>query len=162
MEFIRRKCGFLHGIDVAASGTRGGLSLGWKGDLNVTFKSFSKSHIDVEVEAEDEKRERGRLVDNNIRERLDRGVATEDWWNLFPGFKVTHLQHSFFNHCLIVVDTSGVDRSYGSIQQRFCFKADWVLNTGVKDRIQQAWNVDDKDVLDKLKNVGTSLSTWAK
>ncbi|KAA3486631.1 endonuclease/exonuclease/phosphatase family protein [Gossypium australe] len=54
MESIRRQCGFLNGIDVAAVGTRGGLSLGWREGLNLTLKSFSNSHIDVEVENEDE------------------------------------------------------------------------------------------------------------
>ncbi|KAG8485125.1 hypothetical protein CXB51_021770 [Gossypium anomalum] len=39
---------------VAAVGTGGGLSLGWNEGLSLTLKSFSKSHIDVEVENEDE------------------------------------------------------------------------------------------------------------
>ncbi|MBA0712746.1 hypothetical protein Golax_011824 [Gossypium laxum] len=51
--------------------------------------------------------ERGRLVDNNIREMLDRGVANTEWWDLFPRYKVNHLQHSFTNHCPVVVDTLG-------------------------------------------------------
>ncbi|XP_040930023.1 uncharacterized protein [Gossypium hirsutum] len=32
--------------------------------------------------------EKGRLVDNNIRERLDRGVANTEWWALFPSLGV--------------------------------------------------------------------------
>ncbi|KAA3451688.1 Exo_endo_phos domain-containing protein [Gossypium australe] len=32
----------------------GGLSLGWRDGLNLTLKSFSKSHIDMEVEEENE------------------------------------------------------------------------------------------------------------
>ncbi|KAA3465124.1 Exo_endo_phos domain-containing protein [Gossypium australe] len=31
--------------------------------------------------------ERGRLVSNNIRERLDRGVANPKWWDLFSNFE---------------------------------------------------------------------------
>ncbi|KAL1060363.1 hypothetical protein V6Z11_D03G112200 [Gossypium hirsutum] len=54
MESIRRQCGFTCGIDVAAVGTSGGLSLGWKEGGNVSLKSFSKSHIDVEIENEEE------------------------------------------------------------------------------------------------------------
>ncbi|KAA3463975.1 reverse transcriptase [Gossypium australe] len=207
MESIRRKCGFLNGIDVAATGTRGGLSLGWKEGLNLTLKSFSNYHIDVEVEDEDEvdtwrftgfyavpvenerkeswkllralkrrndkpwiitgdfneilfsfekKRgrtreerqmaafretlehcelydlgfsgqwytwERGRLVDNNIRERLDRGVANTEWWNLFPRYKVSHLQHSFSDHYPIVVDTCGMEELRGEVQQPQRLKA---------------------------------------
>lgn len=61
--------------------------------------------------------ERGRLVSNNIRERLDRGVANLAWWDLFPGFKVSHLQHSFSDHCPILVDTMGNGRSCARNQQ---------------------------------------------
>ncbi|KAA3489871.1 reverse transcriptase [Gossypium australe] len=50
--------------------------------------------------------ERGRLVSNNIRERLDRGVANTSWWELFPNFEVCHLQHSFSDHCPLVVNTN--------------------------------------------------------
>ncbi|KAH1047687.1 hypothetical protein J1N35_038471 [Gossypium stocksii] len=246
-EVIRRQCGFINGIDVEAIGTRGGLSLGWKQGLNVILKSFSKSHIDVEVENEDEmvvwrftgfygepieherrkswdllrllkqedskpwlvpgdfneilfsfeKKggriceerqmaefrkaldycelydlgfnglwytwERGRLIDNNIRERLDRGVANTEWWSLFPTYKVTHLQHSFSDHCPVVMDTLGDNGIQRGVKQwHFCFNADWILNNEVEDRIQREWNSSNLNVLEKLKKVGTTLSTWAK
>lgn len=50
MEKIKRRCRFEHGIDVDAEGTREGLSLGRRERLNLTSKSFSKSHIDVVVD----------------------------------------------------------------------------------------------------------------
>lgn len=50
MEAIRKKCGYQFGIDIGVDVSRGGLSLGWKEDFSVTLKSFSKSHIDVEIE----------------------------------------------------------------------------------------------------------------
>lgn len=49
MEMVRLKCGFENGIDVRAIGTKGGLSLGWKGNSLVQLKSFSLFHIDVEI-----------------------------------------------------------------------------------------------------------------
>ncbi|KAH1096965.1 hypothetical protein J1N35_013886 [Gossypium stocksii] len=50
MERVRRSCGFQNGIDVESEGTRGGLSLAWKGDAGVTLRTFSKRHIDVIVD----------------------------------------------------------------------------------------------------------------
>ncbi|GMI77433.1 hypothetical protein HRI_001412600 [Hibiscus trionum] len=50
MERVRRRCGYLFGIDVSAVGSRGGLSLGWKPEVDVTLRSYSQSHIDVVVE----------------------------------------------------------------------------------------------------------------
>lgn len=52
MEKVRRSCGFLNEIEVAAEGSRGGLCLAWKGDILVTLRSFSESHIDVMVNEE--------------------------------------------------------------------------------------------------------------
>lgn len=52
MEQIRRKCGFINGIDMDAIGTNGGLSLGWVEGLIIILRIFSSSYIDVEVEEE--------------------------------------------------------------------------------------------------------------
>ncbi|KAA3482842.1 reverse transcriptase [Gossypium australe] len=54
MENVRRSCGFLHGIDVNSSSSKGKLCLAWKGDINVQLQSFSKRHIDVIIEDVDE------------------------------------------------------------------------------------------------------------
>ncbi|KAA3486285.1 reverse transcriptase [Gossypium australe] len=50
MERIRRRSGFVSGIDVGAEGSRGGLCLAWREDVKVSLKTFSKHHIDVLVE----------------------------------------------------------------------------------------------------------------
>ncbi|KAA3479820.1 putative Transposon TX1 [Gossypium australe] len=54
METIKRQCGFMNEIDVDAEGTRGGLSVGWREGLNLTLKSFSRSHIDVAEKEQNE------------------------------------------------------------------------------------------------------------
>ncbi|KAA3486630.1 reverse transcriptase [Gossypium australe] len=107
--------------------------------------------------------ERGRLVDNNIRERLDRGVANTEWWNLFPGYKVSYIQHSFSDHCLIVMDTCGVDELRGGVQQsHFQFNADWILNSRVEEQIKWEWNSKNTNMVEKLRKLGLNLTTWAK
>ncbi|KAA3477124.1 reverse transcriptase [Gossypium australe] len=50
MERIRRRCGFVNGIDVGAEGSRGGLCLAWREEIKVSLKTFSKNHIDVLIE----------------------------------------------------------------------------------------------------------------
>ncbi|KAA3489018.1 reverse transcriptase [Gossypium australe] len=49
MERARKSYGFINGIDIEADGTRGGLCLAWKCDIEVTLKNFSKWHIDTTV-----------------------------------------------------------------------------------------------------------------
>ncbi|KAK5811335.1 hypothetical protein PVK06_026664 [Gossypium arboreum] len=47
------------------------------------------------------------------------------------GYSVNHLQHSFSDHCLVVVDTNG-DRSlrFRKRQYQFHFNANWMLGLG--------------------------------
>ncbi|KAA3483027.1 transcription factor MYB12-like [Gossypium australe] len=52
MERVRRRCGFYNGIDVLALDTRSGISLGWKGDLSISLRSYSINHIDVDIEGD--------------------------------------------------------------------------------------------------------------
>ncbi|XP_052485232.1 uncharacterized protein LOC128040503 [Gossypium raimondii] len=47
MEKIRRSCGFHFGIDVDSIGSRGGLSLAWRGNVSIALQSFPNRHIDV-------------------------------------------------------------------------------------------------------------------
>lgn len=49
VERVRRSCSFVNGIDVDSEGTRGGLCLAWRNDINVTLHNFSKRHVDVVV-----------------------------------------------------------------------------------------------------------------
>lgn len=50
MEAVRLKCGFENGIDIGALGSKKGLSLDWKGNSLIQLKSFSSSHINVEIQ----------------------------------------------------------------------------------------------------------------
>ncbi|KAA3489039.1 reverse transcriptase [Gossypium australe] len=50
MEKVRRSCGYQSGIEVEAMGSRGGLSLAWRGDASIVLQSFSHRHIDAIVE----------------------------------------------------------------------------------------------------------------
>lgn len=43
-------------------------------------------------------RERGNLSGNNIRERLDRGVANKKWLSKFSSAKVKHLTFATSDH----------------------------------------------------------------
>ncbi|XP_052486336.1 uncharacterized protein LOC128041067 [Gossypium raimondii] len=52
MEAIRRRCGFTNGLEVGAVGTRGGICLAWREEVQIHLKSLSTSHIDVLVKGE--------------------------------------------------------------------------------------------------------------
>ncbi|MBA0552042.1 hypothetical protein Golob_022884, partial [Gossypium lobatum] len=49
----RRRCGYLNRIDAASIGSRGRLCLAWKEDIAISFKSYSNSRINVEIQDND-------------------------------------------------------------------------------------------------------------
>lgn len=49
MEWVRRRCDFVNGIEVDSEGTRGRLCLAWKTDVNIVLQSYSKRHIDAVI-----------------------------------------------------------------------------------------------------------------
>ncbi|KAK8332045.1 hypothetical protein V6Z12_A10G114500 [Gossypium hirsutum] len=219
---VRLQCGFENGIEIGVIGTKGWLSLRWKGNSLVRLKSFSSFHIDVEVNDNEcgevwrltgfygnpdsrsrneswnllrqlshdcsvpwvvlgdfseitnsfEKKggrlqsarqmkdfqmaledyslndlgfvgrwftwERGRVFATNIRERLDRGVATLSWVNLFPNYQVEHLSHSFSDHCPILLDIMRTGwNNYGKTDNLFHFEAKWCLENSFDEVIRK-------------------------
>ncbi|GMI84947.1 hypothetical protein HRI_002164000 [Hibiscus trionum] len=245
MERVRHRCGFRFGIDVGANGSKGGLSLGWKPDCNVTLSSYSLHHIDVIIKEDDvepwrftgfygnpieseranswnllrrlstqhdmpwlvagdfneimysfEKMgrrirpernmlhfrdalndcelgdlgftgawftwERGNFANTNVRERLDRALATPRWWNAHPLYCVKHLVHSTSDHCPVLIDTLGHATAHSRQPvSLFKFDAHWVLEEEVEGLIKDVWEESDS-VLHKLAKLGSTLSSWSK
>lgn len=49
IESVRRRLGFNNGLDVSAEGSKGGLSMAWKGNYVVSLRIYSHNHFDVDV-----------------------------------------------------------------------------------------------------------------
>ncbi|KAH1113590.1 hypothetical protein J1N35_006968, partial [Gossypium stocksii] len=84
--------------------------------------------------------EKGIFLSTNIRERLDRGVATLNWRYLFPGFLLEHLSHLFSDHCPILLDTMGKLR-HGKRRESnlFYFEAKWCLDNLFEETVRHVW-----------------------
>lgn len=89
-------------------------------------------------------------------------MANPGWWDLFLGFRVSHLQHNFSDHCPVLVDTEGDGRlRFGEQQRHFRFNADWILQSDFEKGLVLEWNSNHQDFLVNLREVGFSLSSWA-
>ncbi|GMI69903.1 hypothetical protein HRI_000659600 [Hibiscus trionum] len=245
MKRIRQRCDFINGIEVAADGSRGGLSLSWTHDVNISLISFSSSHIDVhitdldstntwrfkgfygnpitsqrshswnflrslntdpsmswlvagdfnEVLYANEKTggrvrsqqqmnsfraamsdcdltdlgysgrwytwEKGRLARNNIRERLDMGMANSSWLSTFPSHSVKHLSHTISNHYPILISTTD-SRIARDVSLAFKFDANWILEGDVEGIIQSTWSESEGDFVSKLSVVSYALKNWCR
>ncbi|KAA3482763.1 reverse transcriptase [Gossypium australe] len=103
--------------------------------------------------------ERGNLPETNIRERLDRGVANEDWQIMFPEGSIQHLTHSFFDHCPLLVNTRREER--GVKVADFRFEAWWIMEETFDDEVKRIWESSPGNLLLKLDKLKTGLRRWA-
>ncbi|KAK8369881.1 hypothetical protein V6Z12_A01G139600 [Gossypium hirsutum] len=105
--------------------------------------------------------ERGRIFSTNIRERLDRGVVSIDWLNLFSNCKVEHLSHAFSDHCPILLDTIGKQRfDHAEGLKLFRFEASWCLENSFEKIIKRKWESLIGSVPSKLELLGRHLHQW--
>ncbi|KAG8501446.1 hypothetical protein CXB51_003788 [Gossypium anomalum] len=68
------KCSFPNGIDISTVSSKGGLSLGWKGNDLVSIRSYSLYHVDADIH-DPENRETWRLtgISSNLDDCSRRG-----------------------------------------------------------------------------------------
>lgn len=101
--------------------------------------------------------ERGRLPSNNVRERLDRGVTNQAWWNLFPKHSLKNLAHAIFNHCPLSVDLRVRDSSIQR-KNRFKFNTSRALEEECEHHIRYFWDKNSGELPSKLQQLGMFLS----
>ncbi|GMI86526.1 hypothetical protein HRI_002321900 [Hibiscus trionum] len=103
----------------------------------------------------------GRLSSNLIRERLDRGVASSGWWELFPNFSLDHLSHAFSDHCPLLLNTSPMQSGSNRVHH-FHFEAAWLTEESCESKFQKLWQSTSGTLPDKLREVGKGLEEWFK
>ncbi|KAA3468179.1 reverse transcriptase [Gossypium australe] len=103
--------------------------------------------------------EKGNLPETNIRERLDRGVANEEWISLFPLGRVQHLPFLGSDHCPLLFNTVSV-HSYPRCR-RFHFEAWWTMEESFEEVIKGIWESSSEPLMDRLKILQNGLEEWA-
>ncbi|MBA0794367.1 hypothetical protein Gohar_018701 [Gossypium harknessii] len=73
----------------------------------------------------------------NIRERIDKGVATDTWLQLFPTYSLRYLPHSFLDHYHLLIETEAEEM--GKRPGRFHFEAWWVLKESCEEEKRKLW-----------------------
>ncbi|KAK5793895.1 uncharacterized protein LOC108462490 [Gossypium arboreum] len=157
------KCGFANGINVGASGSKG-----WPTSLrtsNVDFREVLEDCglIDLGFFGGWFTWEHGRVLATNIREHLDRGIATQDWMSLFPSYHLEHLSHSFLDHCPILLDTRGRGGEFQRSRNRsFRFKVKWCLEHDFEAMVQRSWEDITETVPNKFMLLGKRFQQWSR
>ncbi|XP_030931655.1 uncharacterized protein LOC115957525 [Quercus lobata] len=71
--------------------------------------------------------------------RLDRGVATTAWTQLFPSFRVHHIAGSLSDHCPLWVCLDDENVRFYKKGRPFCFEAVWMTDDRCDGVIKNAW-----------------------
>ncbi|XP_071914021.1 uncharacterized protein [Coffea arabica] len=73
-----------------------------------------------------------------IKERLDRGLCTHEWLEVFANVKRTHVENWASDHSILLLDTCPANRRR---KRRFYFDKRWVQHEEAHQLINEAWNV---------------------
>ncbi|KAL1070232.1 hypothetical protein V6Z11_D11G008600 [Gossypium hirsutum] len=108
--------------------------------------------------------ERGNFEANNIRERLDRGVANLAWTEMFPFYRLIHIDNSISDHCPLLLETD-LSTSNGTSSNSTClfrFETAWLLEDSCYEQVRSLW-VSNKNasVPERLTLMGEGLRRWA-
>lgn len=102
---------------------------------------------------------------NNIKVRLDRACADEQWRDLFPATKVVHTASSCSDHCLLVIQVVPLVDRYRTSNHRYEIR--WKRDPALPHIIEQAWPKSNPQgnlglVAASLKQIMMSLWSWSK
>ncbi|KAA3456600.1 reverse transcriptase [Gossypium australe] len=148
MEKVWRRCGFEHGIEVEAEGSRGGLCMAWEKEIVVNLRSFSRWHIDVLIK-EDNVEEEWRYWDNKDME----------------AFRETLMECRLFD-----IGFSGVCFTWerGNLpetnirERKFHFEAWWTMEESLEKVIRESWEATEGTLLEKLGKLQLCLQDWSR
>ncbi|KAA3474615.1 reverse transcriptase [Gossypium australe] len=103
--------------------------------------------------------ERGRILERNIRERIDGCVARDTWFQIFPNYSLRHLSYSFSDHCPLLVETK--DGRRGKNPSRFHFESWWVLEESYEEEIKKLWEKSSGSYFNRMTALANGLKVWA-
>ena len=101
--------------------------------------------------------------DKSTWERLDRGLAINNWFLKFPSFRVYHLQCDSSDHCPLHVTFA--DLIPPSNKKLFKFEEMWLSNSRCEEIVRSARNSTDgagieANLVAKVDKCGRDLAWW--
>lgn len=94
---------------------------------------------------------RGNTPETNIKERLNKRVANEEWSLRFLNASVKHLSHVMFNHCPLLLNLVEADTRMRI--QDFQFKAWWIMETFFESEVRKIWSQLTSDIFAKATSL---------
>lgn len=103
---------------------------------------------------------------NNVKARIDRGVADHRWSNLFSEASIEHIWSSRSDHLPLLL-RFGSRKEWRPVNKAFRYEHMWERLDSLSDVILESWHKRNpganlSEILAKLVELQQSLSTWAR
>ncbi|KAL4352786.1 hypothetical protein GQ457_06G015250 [Hibiscus cannabinus] len=96
-----------------------------------------------------------------IQERLDRYLATTEWFTLFPEYRVSSFYTAKLDHCFLLMDTTSVRVSVkGGFRDYFRFDSCWSKEEVCIEKVRSSWLHSSGPTVSRLQAIGDSLRSW--
>ncbi|XP_074297237.1 uncharacterized protein LOC141627941 [Silene latifolia] len=95
-----------------------------------------------------------------MQSRIDRAMATDDWFELFPYGRLFHLNREWSDHAPLKVVFDRRLGEEGGPRRKFRFEHVWVEEEGCEATIKRAWEHVDSDVLETIERCARDLHKW--
>lgn len=103
--------------------------------------------------------EKSRRRHNWIQERLDRGMATDSWCNLFPMAEVQVIEVTTSDHLPLLLQIN--KQVYAPKERKFKFENVWIWERECKNIVKNGWEVaGGSDIVEKIRVYGVRLQEW--
>ena len=76
---------------------------------------------------------------HTVWEKLDRAVGTMEWMDMFPAFKVVHLESVSSDHKPFMIYLAGIPKK---INKLWRFEQMWMEEEGCREMVEDAWAYD--------------------
>ncbi|XP_075640280.1 uncharacterized protein LOC142612013 [Castanea sativa] len=91
-------------------------------------------------------------------------MATNDWFSMFPGAKVYHLDVTTSDHKPLLIAPEGMNSCF---QKPFRIEQMWLTEKGCTKTVEAVWletsmNPWDTKVIKKIDKCGNALTRWSK
>ncbi|KAL4383540.1 hypothetical protein GQ457_15G011040 [Hibiscus cannabinus] len=101
----------------------------------------------------------GNSVENHVKQRIDRFVASIPWLHKYGQCDVITEFTKDLDHCFLFLNTEGRQKER-SHRDYFKFDVCSVNEEECSNIVKSTWCVDGVDTLGKLKNIGVNLNKW--
>ncbi|KAL4340013.1 hypothetical protein GQ457_08G033300 [Hibiscus cannabinus] len=95
-----------------------------------------------------------------IQERLDRYLATREWFTLFPDYRVSSFFTAKSDHCFLLMETSHAVSVKGGTRDYFRFDNCWSKEEGCIEKVRSSWLHSSGSTVSRLQAIGDSLRSW--